>query len=343
MRTRRYFAAKTQDENKIEFQLIASIYQNDEAAFDTLIGTLDSIDQPIGTGKSKWTSLMFAVHKKRTRIVDKLLTMGADPNCYDHSTKKSCLHTACTFGYGGIAQLLLQTGKINDINHNNNEEGESLIYISVKKSRKYCVQLLLNYALHSQICNINVRLKTNGQTPIWIACDKGDIEIIRLLLRYKHMKCDLNLMDTKGYSPIMKAVGKNHIEVVKLLLDKQFLNPLGVIANINLVNNWDQCATMIAVRTNNWKISKMLLNEDENHIDEDNDNHGVLYRTDYRDRTILDVCIKYRRDKRIVGYIKKLLHVNIHSVIKSINTSKDHQNVPYLPNGVVQYICNMTY
>eukprot|EP01083_Nonionella_stella_P171225 584427_1 len=123
MKSRRFIASKTQDENKIEFQLIASIYQNDFAAFEALIGGLNSINQPIGTGKSKWTSLMFAVHKRRTQFVSKLLKLGADPNCFDHSTKKSCLHTACTFGYGGIAGLLLATGRINDINYCSNQEG----------------------------------------------------------------------------------------------------------------------------------------------------------------------------------------------------------------------------
>jgi len=336
---RRYFAAKTGSETKLEFQLIQSIYQNDEEAFDALISTFDNVSVPIGTGRSKWTPLMFAVHKKRTKIVAKLLAMGADPNCIDHSTKKSCLHTACISGYGGIARMLLQSGKIDNINYNGNVEGESPIYGAIKKCQKYCVELLLKYELHQQVCDINVALKTNKQTPMYIACDKGDIEMVRLLLNYKHMRCDLNSMDDKGYTPLMKAVGKRHVEIVKLLLNygsEYGNNPLP-IPNLNLVNKYKKCATMQACRTNNFKISKILLNIDENL------EGGVLYRVDWRNRTLLDQCLQSHTDKRIIEYIKKLLYANIHSTIKSVNTSKDHENVPYLPSGVVQYICSMTY
>eukprot|EP01083_Nonionella_stella_P080240 220408_1 len=324
--SRRFVASRNEDENKIEFQLIHSIYLNDEAAFDTLITTLPSVDTAIGTGKSKWTTLMFAVHKRRTYMVRKLLEMGADPNCFDHTTKKSCLHSACTSGYGLIARLLLQSQRIKDINDTTNVEGESPLFAAVKKSRKYCVELLLNYGLHSQVCNINVALKTNGQTPLFIACDKGDVEIAALLTDYKHMECDVNAAGNKGYTPLMKAVGKNHMDVVKILLKKN--------ANINLVNNLRQCATVIAVRTKHYQISKLLLKEN---------GHEVLYRRDYRDRTILDQCLKYHMGKEIIEFIRKLLHVNIHSAISCVNASPQHSKVPYIPSGVVQYICNMTY
>ena len=153
------------------------------------------------------------------------------------------------------------------------------------------------------------------------------------------MRCDLNSIDKNGYTPLMKAVGKGHVEVVKLLLnygDQHGNNPLG-IPDVNLVNNWQQCATMVACRTNNVKISKILLNVDENL------EGGVLYRLDYKDRSLLQQCINNHADKRIIEYIKKLLYANIHSTMKSINTSKDHENIPYLPDGVVQYICSMTY
>ena len=195
----------------------------------------------------------------------------------------------------------------------------------------------MDYRRHSQVCDINVALKTNKQTPMYIACDKGDIEIVKLLLNYKHMRCDLNAMDEKGYTPLMKAVGKGRTEIVKLLLnygDQYGQNPLGN-PNVNLTNNWKQCATMIAVRGKNFKITKILLNIEEN--------EDVLYRRDHRGRTVLDFAVKYRIDKKIIEYVKKLLYLNIHSTIKSIETSKDHENVPFIPSGVVQYICTMTY
>ena len=124
------------------------------------------------------------------------------------------------------------------------------------------------------------------------------------------------------------AVGKNHCEVVQLLLAKA--------TKLNLVNDLKQCAAVIAVRSNNYEISKMVLDSHKDDVD-------VLYRMDHKNRTLLDQCIKFRVRKDIVNYVKKLLHRSVHEVIKVINSSEDHKDLPYLPNGIVQSICNMTY
>eukprot|EP00488_Nonionellina_sp_1-RS-2012_P003062 TRINITY_DN6227_c0_g1_i1.p1 TRINITY_DN6227_c0_g1~~TRINITY_DN6227_c0_g1_i1.p1 ORF type:complete len:142 (-),score=41.78 TRINITY_DN6227_c0_g1_i1:158-583(-) len=141
------------------------------------------------------------------------------------------------------------------------------------------------------------------------------------------MECVVNAMDNKGYTPLMKAVAKLHLAAVKILMHRN--------ANLNLVNNLKQCATVIAVRSKHYDLSKLLL--DENGSD-------VLYRKDWRDRTLLDQCLKYHINKHITQYVRELLYQHIHSAISSVNSSSyDDSNVPYIPNGVVQYICNMTY
>eukprot|EP01083_Nonionella_stella_P253875 873178_1 len=280
--TRQFFQAKitsTQqsEEFKTNFQLISSIYQNDENTFDLLIDSFPNINQGVGNGKSQWTLLMLAVHNSRTSMVQKLLSRGADPNCIDQKNKKSVLIHACSNGYAHIVKLLLATKKIKNINYNDNPEGISALYAATKRSRKYCIELLLDYAFHEQVCDINVATKINNQTPIFIACDKGDIVMVKLLLDYKHLQCDLNSMDSKGYTPLMKAVAKRHYNIVRLLLSQE--NPLPT-PNINLFNFRQKCATMIAVQINNFKISKLLLNNGDN--DNDTKNFPQLYRTDYK-------------------------------------------------------------
>merc|ERR1712130_840293 len=108
---------------------------------------------------------------------------------------KSALILACSNGYAQIVELLLRSNKLKDINYNDNPEGISAIYAATKRSRKYCIELLLNHNIHRQICDLNVRTNTSQQTPIFVACDKGDIEIIKLLINYKYIKCDLNAME----------------------------------------------------------------------------------------------------------------------------------------------------
>jgi len=268
------------------------------------------------------------VHKRRWKFVIKLLQKGANVNCIDRSTKKTCLHLVCTGGYARIARYLLETKKIIDINNNATNDGESPLYCAVKKGRIKCVELLLDRSLHGQVCDIN--LKTHGHSPLLIACDKGDADMVKLLLDYEFMECDLNSQDNKGYTPLMKAVGKGHEKVVEMLLDK------GDKLDLDLMNDGlNQCAAVIAVRANNFKIAKMILDRG---FDGD-----VLYRKDWKDRTVLDQCARFRVPKEITNYVKELLHRKVHGVIQSINSSEMHQDVPYLPIGVVQSICNMTY
>merc|ERR1712083_459603 len=126
----------------------------------------------------------------------------------------------------------------------------------------------------------------------------------------------------------MKAVGKGHREVIQLLLSKSQK------LDLTLMNNLNQCAAVIAVRSNKFEVAKMILDAQMN--------EDVLYRMDYKNRTLLDQCVQFRAPKEITNYVKKLLHRSVLSVMMSINTSKEHRDLPYLPSGVVQSICDMT-
>ena len=62
-------------------------------------------------------------------------------------------------------------------------------------------------------------LETSPRRPISVACDKGNIEIIRLLIEYGATAEDI---DGLGWSPLRETLFRFHpddVEVVKLLLD----------------------------------------------------------------------------------------------------------------------------
>eukprot|EP00485_Elphidium_margaritaceum_P007471 CAMPEP_0202690104 /NCGR_PEP_ID=MMETSP1385-20130828/5210_1 /ASSEMBLY_ACC=CAM_ASM_000861 /TAXON_ID=933848 /ORGANISM="Elphidium margaritaceum" /LENGTH=290 /DNA_ID=CAMNT_0049345333 /DNA_START=188 /DNA_END=1060 /DNA_ORIENTATION=+ len=287
----------------------------------------DRLSLPLGTGKSKWTPLMFAIHKKRHHMVRKLLSLGANANCIDHSTKKTGFHTACNNGYGYIAKLLVGSGQIN-INDAANTEGETPLHSAVKRNHIFCVELLLNHALHGQVCDVNAKLNTNGQTALFIACDKGDAAIVKLLLSYERMQCDVNAVEYKGYTPLQKAVSKGHYEIVKLLLQQSSLN-------LSVTNNLSQCAAMSAVITSHLNIVTMLLKDERN--------RDALYRKDYRGRDILQLATRHHIDKKIMQFVRSLLCEDLAQVIQTLNHNPTHSGIPYLPPGVVQIICGITY
>jgi ankyrin repeat protein len=66
---------------------------------------------------------------------------------------------------------------------------------------------------------VDVNAKTRyGATALSYACDKGHLEVVRLLIE---RGADVNVKDTfYGEVPIGWALSRDHVEIVKLLLDK---------------------------------------------------------------------------------------------------------------------------
>src|SRR5215216_1981010 len=66
---------------------------------------------------------------------------------------------------------------------------------------------------------VDVNSKTRyGATALSYACDKGHVEVVRLLIE---RGADVNVRDTfYGEVPLGWAAGKGHVEIIKLLLDK---------------------------------------------------------------------------------------------------------------------------
>ena len=56
-------------------------------------------------------------------------------------------------------------------------------------------------------------------TPFLIACDRGHIEIVKLLLNDNRV--DVNKANKYGWTPFSTACEKGYIEIVKLLLNDQ--------------------------------------------------------------------------------------------------------------------------
>ena len=56
----------------------------------------------------------------------------------------------------------------------------------------------------------------SGQTPLFIACDLGFLEIVQCLLE---SKADINKANLKGDTPLFMAAQRSHLGVVRCLLD----------------------------------------------------------------------------------------------------------------------------
>ncbi|KAK5999142.1 Ankyrin repeat domain-containing protein 50 [Cladobotryum mycophilum] len=91
------------------------------------------------------------------------------------------------------------------------DDGWTPLGLAINKGNTEIVKLLLDH-------NVDiVRPMIGGWTPINVAASRGHFDIFKLLL---DRKADINIRSLSGWSPLTSASAGGYVEIVKLLLDK---------------------------------------------------------------------------------------------------------------------------
>jgi len=139
------------------------------------------------------------------------------------------LWQACRDGEVEELQKLLQKKQI-DINWQNNflttqrkfgaynypyeEHGWTPFFIACEKGHIEVVKLLVSNQ------KVDINYANNGrETSLNIACKRGHIEIVKLLLN--DQRVDVNKADNGGITPFHSACRNGHLEIVKLFINDQ--------------------------------------------------------------------------------------------------------------------------
>jgi len=88
-------------------------------------------------------------------------------------------------------------------------DGKTPLYIACEKGYIEIVKLLLN----DRRVDIN-KAENDAKTPFWIACERGNIEIVKLLLNDKGISIKKKI---HGKNAFDIARTNNHSEVMKLI------------------------------------------------------------------------------------------------------------------------------
>ena len=150
-------------------------------------------------------------------IVKELLEHGADANAQNENfgDGKSPLQTACTGGYAAVVKAMLDF---------NCERAKELVETRVRGSRNTVmhvatesgdvemVKVLLRYGANPSVQN------DTKVAPVHIAAEHGYTDIARVLLDFDDSCKDL--LDQQHRSAIHYAARNNQVEVVELLLSK---------------------------------------------------------------------------------------------------------------------------
>lgn len=180
----------------------------------------------------------------------KLVEEGFDPNCIIDYTGKTAFFYACEKGFVKAAKLMIDRGA--NVNYMINKEwpvDNTPLHVSIKEKRYELTSLLLehgadvnaknNYgqtvlykaidhflfeypeigmkkiiqAILDKNPNIN-ETNDRGESPLYIACQKGNLEIIRLLVA---KGADINEIGKS--SPLKVAIDRRDLNTIKLLND----------------------------------------------------------------------------------------------------------------------------
>ena len=148
-------------------------------------------------------------------MVELLLEQGANINLAC-STGHTPLHIAIHNHFKKAFSCLLTLAKADDLNNVTFDEGHTPLHLAANHGYyKFAVKLLDAGA------NINV-LATNNFNALTIACEKGHLKMVKLLVK-RGIELNPVSIDDQA-TPIMYAIEKGHKNIVEFLAKKRMLN-----------------------------------------------------------------------------------------------------------------------
>lgn len=127
---------------------------------------------------------------------------------------------ACKFNNIRMAKLLLDRGAIVNVK---SKGGEMPIFVACKRKNK----LLVRYLLEKDNNIINLQ-DEYGRTPLMIAVDDNNMDMIRCLMKYNP---DCDIQDNRGRSPLMVACQNKNTYLTGLFLNGEDVFPKYSIAD----------------------------------------------------------------------------------------------------------------
>ena len=205
--------------------------------------------------KDSWgrTVIHFAVEFGQAHIVKYLVeSCNHDINVED-KYGNTPLYMACIYNHLPVAEYLTVQP---NCNINSNNERHPLIAAADKEHLEIVKQLI-----KSSGCDINVREKGTGSTPLHKACYNGSLSIVEYLI--SKPQCDIEAIDNEGNQPLHYATCQGHKEIVTIVGKKvsqdglskcmESAKQLAEPDTMKLVNNYyeDRISLIYACKSNN--------------------------------------------------------------------------------------------
>lgn len=264
----------------------------------------------VGICKHRKTALHFACENGSDKLVDLLISKGADVNVPDEDNI-SPLYIASSKGHSNIVRTLLNNGADVTISRiartrEHKNQNESPLHGAVFNCHEDVVEILCEAGANTN------RLNSRGQSPLVVACSLRHTGIIKTLLIYG---ASVNLTDSEGQTPFLYTLGERTLpklyrqETIKKLESpkKRFhdnnedISDLKLLqllinegANINIMDKFGLTAFDYCIRQGNVSGAAVLVK---------NGAHCKLNMTD-------SLNFSFMNEEKSVKFLTLLLHLN---------------------------------
>lgn len=221
-----------------------------------------------------------------------LLPHCATPNATNHAGE-AVLMIAARVGNDRAVRKLLKIPTIDVTIQNSLADADTALTIAVSKQHHIIVKCL------AKDVRVNCNQKIDGdETALMQASFAGDLESVKILVKYGGDRIDLNTVDSLGKTALMLAITASQHQVIKHLLHQSSIDT-------TIVAHTGKDALAYAIETHNHHVVSTVLDNAENIIVTEEHMRllsEIRMHTVARER-IYDLLIEFIEDREDSDYV----------------------------------------
>jgi ankyrin repeat protein len=169
------------------------------------------------------TPLHYAARHNKLEMMKFLLRKGADIQSQDRDSHTPLLKSV-VYGNLPITDLLIKEGANPD---DVDREGKSMVFIAAQENQSEILDCLIS-GVHEDLGRELVNTTDGTQNaPLHVACEKGNIESVKILLSCDRIKVDAR--NEADYTPLHLAAENGHSKIVKELCEYSLKKGMDIV------------------------------------------------------------------------------------------------------------------
>ncbi|XP_045568937.1 uncharacterized protein isoform X1 [Salmo salar] len=204
-------ALATRQDNDGDTALHIAVVQGQEAQIQRMILLLGLVHTDLDIYNNlRQTPLHLAVITHQAQLVGALLRAGADPGALDRNGQ-TAVHLCCEHGQQACLSVVLSHPSILTCLEVRNYEGLTPLHLAVQGGDKELVRMLLDAG-----ADINAMQDIkSGHSPLIHAVENHNMDMVHFLIEND---CNVNVQSYSGNTALHSACGRGQVDTARLLL-----------------------------------------------------------------------------------------------------------------------------